>query len=216
MRYHLDRSVYSCRCPALAVFLALGFAQAAPGSPQEPGATSAPAPKAASPPPTSPRSLSEADSKRVDALNKAIDTLWREGKFAEAIEPASQVVAIWEKSLGTDHPRAVDARRFVDDLRTIVALPQDARRAMTTARDLESRALTAYNNAQYADAEQGFRSLLEIRRRWLGDDHPKTAESCIRLAGTLEVQKKHGEAEVMYRQAFAILRRTRGEEDPRP
>ena len=49
-----------------------------------------------SPHAAAPKTLSEADSKRVDQLDGAIDALWREGKSAEAIEPARQALAICE------------------------------------------------------------------------------------------------------------------------
>jgi hypothetical protein len=56
----------------------------------------------ASEPSLAPKELTEADSKRVAELNKGIDALWRAGKFAEAVAPARQAVAVLEKALGPD------------------------------------------------------------------------------------------------------------------
>jgi hypothetical protein len=56
----------------------------------------------ASEPSLAPKEVTEADAKRVVELNKEIDALWRAGKFAEAVAPARQAVAVFEKALGPD------------------------------------------------------------------------------------------------------------------
>src|SRR5262245_50590019 len=61
-----------------------------------------------------PKSLTDADARRVEALNKTIDQLRRAGQFTEAIEPAKQILAICEKALGPDHWQTADARREID------------------------------------------------------------------------------------------------------
>src|SRR5262245_12476856 len=65
------------------------------------------------------RELGGDDAERVTALNMTIDQLWGEGKFAEAVGPAQEVLEICRKALGPDHWQAADARREVEDLRRI-------------------------------------------------------------------------------------------------
>jgi hypothetical protein len=120
MSFPFDRPIHLGRWAALALLLAVGLAHAALANPQGPGTAQA----LATPPAPTRKTLSGGDSKRVDELNKTIDALRREGKFAEAIEPARKILAIRQKALGPDHWQAVDACRAVDDLRSITALPE--------------------------------------------------------------------------------------------
>src|SRR5262249_27040042 len=94
----------------------------APKAPPPPGASSHPAPP--------PRSLSLTDADRVAGLSKAVDDLWRAGKFAEAVGPARQIVTVCEKALGPDHWQTADARRRVATLEAITGLPEEGRRAL--------------------------------------------------------------------------------------
>src|SRR5262245_55192389 len=59
------------------------------------------------------KQLAGADAQRVEELTKTIDQLQRAGKFADADAPAREVYAIYERTLGSDHWRTVDARRVV-------------------------------------------------------------------------------------------------------
>src|SRR5262249_13132658 len=71
------------------------------------------------------RPLSGEAASQVEKLEQRIAQLQREGRFAEAIGPAGEVAAIRTRLQGADHWQAVDARRAVDDLRKIAALPED-------------------------------------------------------------------------------------------
>src|SRR5262245_35213681 len=132
---------------------------------------------AAQPPPAAPKTLAGEDTRRVEELNKTIDQVRRAGRFAEAVAPAQQVLAICEKALGPDHWQTSDAHRTVEDLRKIAALPEEGHRAMASVGDVQGRILTAHSKGHYAEAEELSRTLLSIRRKWLGENHPDSATS---------------------------------------
>jgi CHAT domain-containing protein/tetratricopeptide (TPR) repeat protein len=214
MSLPLDRSIHPGRWAALALLLAAGFAHVALAPPQKPCAARAPAQAAASPPAPAPKTLSEADSKRVDELRKATDGLWREGKFSEAIAPARQAVAICERTLGTDHWQTADKRRLVERLRTMAALPAEGRRVLSGLPALDAAGREAYNDARYDEAVASWSRSLEVRRRWLGERHPDTALSYNNLAAVLRARGDLTGAEAMNRKALAIRIETLGERHP--
>jgi len=161
-----------------------------------------------------PKSLGAGDVKRVEELNETIDKLWRSGKFAEAVAPARQVVAVFEKAVGSDHWYTVNARRNEETIRTIIELPQEAHRELAAVPTLEQEASEAYGNARYADAATLWRQVLKVRLRWLGEGHPDTASSFKALAEVLGDQGKLAEAEAMHRRALAIRLTTLGKRHP--
>ena len=63
------------------------------------------------------RQLSGEAAAQVAQLQQQIAQLRREGRFAEAIEPAREVAEIRTRLQGADHWQTADARRAVDDLR---------------------------------------------------------------------------------------------------
>jgi tetratricopeptide (TPR) repeat protein len=206
--------VYFCRWVSLALLLAAGFTQAALGSPQEPGVVPAPAPKTASPPVPALKTLPKADSQRVVELNRAIAALWGDGKFAEAIEPARQAVAICHKALGDGHWQTADWRRYVETLRTIPALPAEGRRALASVPALDAAGQVAYAKAHYEEAANLRLRAVEILRRWLGERHPDTATSYKNLAHVLHDRGDLAGAEAMFRKALAIDLEVLGERHP--
>jgi CHAT domain-containing protein/Tfp pilus assembly protein PilF len=201
-----------CRWTVLTLLAAAALARVAVADPPDPKASASPG--AASNPAPPPKKLSEADAKRVAELNKVIDGLYRAGKFAEAVEPARQVVAIAEKALGPDHWGTADARRKVETLRAIAGLPEEGRRAMAADPAFYQEAAQAYRTARYPEAERLARQNVEVRQRWLGEDHPDTALSYNNLAGVFGKQGKLAEAEAMHRKALAIRLKALSEDHP--
>jgi tetratricopeptide (TPR) repeat protein len=150
------------------------------------------------------RPLSGEAAAQVEKLEQQIDQLRRAGRFAEAIAPAREVAEIRTRLQGADHWQAADARRAVDDLRQLAALPDEGRKAMAPVEELDQRADADRQRGHYAEAERIDRSLLEIRRRWLGEDHPDTAESYDDVGVALLYQGRYAEAEPLLRAALAI------------
>ena len=102
----------------------------------------------------------------------------------------------------------------VDDLRKIAALPEEGRKAMATWESSSERPSRSDQRGHYAEAERIYRTVLEIRRKWLGDGHPHTATSYNNVAGNLNEQGKYAEAEPLYRKALAIRLKALGEDHP--
>src|SRR5262249_5055730 len=138
------------RWAALTLLAAAGLARAAGADPPDP---KAPPPSEAAPPP---KQLSEADTRRVAELPKAVDALRRAGQFAEAVAPARQVVVICEKALGPDRWRTADARRQVETLRTIAGLPEEGRRALASVVALEQGAKAALERGENIESERRY------------------------------------------------------------
>jgi len=193
----------------LLIFVALNtdFALAADGvkqpEPRQTGAT-----------PPWKRQLAGEDAQRVESLTKKILQLTSERKLAEAVEPAKQVLAICEKSLGGDHWRTQDALRDIETLAQIASLPEEGRTAIASVRSLENQMTTARKERRYADAEHLSEELLQISRRWLGESHPETAKGYNQLARYLGSRGKFAEAESLYRKALAIELEKLGEVHP--
>jgi tetratricopeptide (TPR) repeat protein len=181
-------------------------AQAPPAKPTSPSATEKPSPP--------PKTLTGEDAKRVEALEKTIDQLRRAGKFAEALEPAEQVLAIRARALGPGHYQTADARRTIEILKLIARLPEEGRRAMASIGSLKEEAQASEAQAKYADAAKKRQTVMEISRRWLGEDHPDTAQSYNNLATNLDAQGRHAEALPLYQRALDIGRKAVGEDHP--
>src|SRR5262249_34159750 len=160
------------------------------------------------------RPLSGEATSQVAKLEERIDQLRRAGRFAEAIEPAREVVEIRTRLQGADHWQAADARRAVDDLRRIATFSEEGRKAMASVGDLQQKADTERERAHYAEAERINRILLELRRKWLGEDHPAPAGSYNGNADHVNGRGKYTEAEPLNRQALAIWLEALGEGHP--
>src|SRR5262249_57350789 len=119
------------------------------------------------------RKLSESDAKRIGEVGKTIDAFWRAGKFAEAVGPARQAVAICEQALGPDQWQTADARRKVETLETIAALPEEGRRALAAVPALNQETREAYGKARDADAEPLRRPIQQGLRPWRRAARPR-------------------------------------------
>ena len=67
---------------------------------------------------------------------------------------------------------------------------------------------------RYADAEGHWRSLLTLRQRRYGPEHPEVAQSLNNLALVLESQGKYAEAETLHQKALALRQKLLGPEHP--
>jgi Flp pilus assembly protein TadD len=160
------------------------------------------------------RQLSGEAAAQVAKLEQQIAQFRRGGRFTEAIEPARAVAAIRTRLQGADHWQSADADRAVVDLCKIAALPEEGRKGLASVGELEQQARAEYQRGHYAESGRLCRDLLEIRRKWLGDDHPDTADSYNNLAGNLDAQGKYTEAGPHYRKALAIWLKALGEDHP--
>jgi tetratricopeptide (TPR) repeat protein len=124
---------------------------------------------------------------QADELTNKAFALAQEGKYAEAILAAHQVLAMREQLLGPDHP----------DVATV----------------LNSFGSLYEQVGRYADAEQFYKRMLAIREKVLSPDHPDyflVAQSLNNLAAVYDHQARYTEAESLYTRALVIFEKALG------
>jgi CHAT domain-containing protein/tetratricopeptide (TPR) repeat protein len=154
------------------------------------------------------------DAKRVAELKGKVHELQVAGKFAEAQEPAREIVAIRTRVQGARHWQTKAAEREVETLKQIAALPaqEQAEFASAIKADAEAGQLSA--KGRHAQAQPLYEKALDVRRKALGEDHPYTAASYNNLAFSLQAQGKYPEAQPLFEKALAIWRNALGEDQP--
>ena len=104
----------------------------------------------------------KADLERANTLDKQVNILFSQGKYAEATPLALEALKIRREVLGNKHP---DTASCINDLAALYSA-----------------------QAQYANAESLYLEALKIRREVLGDKHPDTATSIDNLANLYSVK----------------------------
>ena len=105
----------------------------------------------------------------LDALNKQVETLYSEGKYAEATAVAKRSLALAEKKFGPDHP--------------------------SVGTSLNNLAELYGAQGRYAEAEKLHKRNLSISEKALGPDHPSVGIALNNLAGLYRAQGRYAEAE---------------------
>jgi tetratricopeptide (TPR) repeat protein len=154
------------------------------------------------------------DAGRAEALQKSIDDLQRKGRFAEALAPAREALALRLRVQGEDHWETVNARIEVQTCAQAAGLRPEDQAALAAALRQNDEAMRLAQMERHAEAESFNRQALASRQRTLGVDHPITAWSHNNLAFSLDGQKKFAEAEPHYRKALEIRRGTLGVDHP--
>jgi CHAT domain-containing protein/tetratricopeptide (TPR) repeat protein len=160
------------------------------------------------------RLLTGDDAKNATELEKRIALLREQAKFAEAVEPASELLALREGKQVKDHWQTIDARLSLGWLRHMASLPADAQKELAAGDTLETEAEQLRQQGKAGQAEPLLRKALVLRQKHLGEEHYLTAESQADLAENLDAQAKYADAEALFQKALAVLRKTRGEEHP--
>ena len=101
----------------------------------------------------------------ASTMNEQAETLYAQGKYAEAQPLFEKALEIRRRLLTDDHP--------------------------DTATSYNNLAVNLNAQGKYAEAQPLFEKALEIRRRLLTDDHPDTATSYNNLAANLNAQGKY-------------------------
>jgi CHAT domain-containing protein/Flp pilus assembly protein TadD len=136
----------------------------------------------------SPAIVSAQQTDEASELNKKVIELYNAGRYADAIPIAQQVLAIWEKALGRDHPNVATA--------------------------LNNLAGLYRSQGRYADAEPLYQRSLAIREKALGRDHPNVATSLNNLAFLYDIQGRYADAEPLYQRSLVIREKALGREHP--
>ncbi len=161
-----------------------------------------------------PHELNAEEGKKLKELKKRIDSLQKEGKFAQALEAAREVALIYEEARGPRHQDTTDAKLELETLGLLSAMPGESQENATEALRLREEGWKCYERRKFSEAEPLLRKSLEINRRVFGEEHLWTATSHIYLAWCLRAQGKHAEAVPYLRRNLEIRRRLEGEEHP--
>jgi TonB family protein len=165
------------------------------------------------------------DATEFARLNAQVSSLYREGKYDEALPVAERVLALAETSFGGDDVRVADALSSLAELRV-------AKKEYESAETLSQRALTIYEKMIGADSPQVMRTLRrltvisfrrgnydtaeELSRRVValaeanyGADHIETARAWANVA---EIDRLRGEvkkAEEVYARVLGASEKTK-------
>jgi tetratricopeptide (TPR) repeat protein len=131
---------------------------------------------------------SEQPEQHIRTLNQQVAELYKQGKYAEALELARQVCELARRALGDDHPE--------------------------TATSLGNLGYLLHEMGDLAAARPYTEQALEVRRRVLGEDHPATATSLNHLGLLLRARGDLAGARPYTEQALEIRRRVLGEQHP--
>lgn len=152
------------------------------------------------------------------------------GHYSEAERFFMRSLAIWEKSLGPDHPYVARNFNNLAELYKAQSLHAKAEPLYLRALDILTKALgpdhlhlaPSLNNlaglyltqGQYAKAEPLYEKSLGIRKKALGPDHPHVATSLNNLAELYLTQGQHAEAELLCKRSLRIWEKALGPDHP--
>jgi tetratricopeptide (TPR) repeat protein len=88
---------------------------------------------------------------------------------------------------------------------------EEAKSRLTSTNSL---AVVYRNQGRYEQAEALLRSVLDVERRTLGEQHPDTLGSMVSLGLVYGAQAKYAQAETLFSQSLQARRRLLGEEHP--
>ncbi len=153
------------------------------------------------------------------------------GEYTAARPLVERALAIWERTLGPDHP---DTAESLDNLAWLLKAQGEYAAArplleralairertlgpehLETARSLDRLAKLLSYQGEYETACLLYLRALAVYERTLGPDHPETAASLDHLAGLLATQGEYEVARLLYERALVITERTLGLDHPR-
>jgi tetratricopeptide (TPR) repeat protein/CHAT domain-containing protein len=168
-----------------------------------------------------------AEAKKLD--NQAL-TLYKAGRYDEAIVLAKRLLAIQEKALGSEHPDVANSLNrlavLYNDKGDYAQAEPLYKRALAifektlglehpdAANSLNNLAGLYRNKGDYAQAEPLYKRALAIREKVLGSEHPDVANSLNNLATLYDSKADYAQAEPLYKRALAIFEKALGLEHP--
>ena len=184
--------------------------------------------------PRVPAQASQGGSPQIPAQvlqwRQQIETLSKQGRFAEAIPLQMQELAWVERMLGPDHPDTSTSLNSLAELYRIQGAYAKAEPLHLRALAINEKMLspdhrdtaTSFNNLAdlysiqgvFAKAEPLHLRALAIREKALGTDHPDTASSLNNLAELYRAQGAYAKVEPLYLRALAIRQKALGPDHP--
>ena len=166
----------------------------------------------------------------ANTMNEQAETLYAQGKYAQAQPLFEKALEIRRRLLTDDHPDTaesynnlaynLDAQGKYAQAQPLYEKALEIRRRLLT--DDHPDTADSYNNlafnlnaqGKYAQAQPLFEKALEIHRRLLTDDHPDTAASYNNVAYNLNAQGKYAQAQPLFEKALEIRRRLLTDDHP--
>lgn len=152
------------------------------------------------------------------------------GLFSDAEQTLREVVSVYKKQLGAEHPATLSSSNNLANALNAQGKYAEAEELHRSVLGIRLRlfglenpdALTSRNNlaaslnhqGKHDKAEVQQRAVLEVRERTLGSGHPDTLFIRNNLAKTLTAQGNHKEAEAQYRAVLAAAENSLGGEHP--
>jgi CHAT domain-containing protein/tetratricopeptide (TPR) repeat protein len=154
------------------------------------------------------------DARRVEELGRRAAELSEVGRYAEAQVPAREILGILTRAQGATHWRTADAKRDLQTLEQIAALPGAAQAELTEARRLDRELSRLGQQGRYREGIPLAERVVAIRQRHLGEEHGETAKALTQQAFVVENAGQATEAEALYRRALAVRQKLLGPEHP--
>jgi tetratricopeptide (TPR) repeat protein len=160
------------------------------------------------------RLLQGADAEQAARLEDQLTAAQQTGKWAEAMRAAEELLELRQKAQGKDHWQAVDARWQLEALRAAKRQSKELQQEYAGLPALDAQAEALLARGRHREAQPLLEKALEVRRKVLGEEYPRTASSYNNLAFNLHGQGKYAPAEKGFRKALDVFRKVLGEEHP--
>jgi tetratricopeptide (TPR) repeat protein len=158
--------------------------------------------------------LGPEDSARVSALVSSITTLREEGRFADGLGPAREILNIRARAQGESWWETLDAARLVATLERVASLPRSAQDELAEAERDGRRALEAYMAGRFDEAMSLLERQHEALAHHLSGDHPETIDALGNRGVLLYARGDHAAAAPICRGCLDRLTAVLGEEHP--
>src|ERR1039457_913697 len=130
----------------------------------------------------------QAQGSEWERLNAEAISLYKQGRYDQAVVAEKKALQVAEQNVGPDHP---DVAQSVNNLAELYTA-----------------------QGQYAQAEPLYKRSLAIWEKALGPDHPDVATSLNNLAGLYRAQGQYAQAEPLYKRSLAIREKALGPDHP--
>src|SRR5262249_10320364 len=155
--------------------------------------------------------LSKADAERSRDLYAKAVALARAGKYAEAQGPVREILDLRARVLGEDHSETADARRELETMKKVAALPEADGGADARAYALSDEMNELQKKGRFEEALRPAGQILDTYRRLLGPDWSSVAVAAHRYGQLLHYAERYTDAEAQFREALRIVLRVAGE-----
>jgi len=174
--------------------------------------------------------LSEDEGVRAEAANNLGAVFFSQGRHAEARDKFAQALAVWETTLGPEHPQVAEALNNLAVALQNVGDYDGARKHLARALAIREKVLgpehpdvaITLNNlgyglrmtGNYEEARAAMERCLELTVKALGPEHPDVATSLDTLGGVLLEEGRYEEARARLEPALKLRETRLGADNP--